>query len=120
MTILRSTSERVQALVSRQRLTPLATFAGPHGHRHQESMSRILLSSIQNCSITRAYTSRAGQQGSTPTPTAKPKPSGLDPDKIKGPGGLTMTQIGKLVRESHSKDTDHKAKTGQPPKGSKN
>jgi hypothetical protein len=31
----------------------------------------------------------------------------LDPDKIKGPGGLTMTQIGKLVQQSRARDLEH-------------
>ncbi|KAF9584993.1 hypothetical protein BGW38_004343 [Lunasporangiospora selenospora] len=40
-------------------------------------------------------------------------PSGLDPDKIKGPGGLTMSQISRLVQESHSKDAEHMKKKQQ-------
>ncbi|KAG0027356.1 hypothetical protein BGZ81_005692 [Podila clonocystis] len=39
--------------------------------------------------------------------------STLDPDKIKGPGGLTMTQIGKLVQESRARDLEHQKKQQQ-------
>ncbi|KAF9214879.1 hypothetical protein CPC16_003671 [Podila verticillata] len=39
--------------------------------------------------------------------------SALDPDKIKGPGGLTMTQIGKLVQESRARDLEHQKKQQQ-------
>ncbi|KAF9428279.1 hypothetical protein BGZ94_002910 [Podila epigama] len=44
------------------------------------------------------------------------KPAGsnaLDPDKIKGPGGLTMTQISRLVQESRAKDLEHQKKQQQ-------
>ncbi|KAF9185000.1 hypothetical protein BGZ51_002995 [Haplosporangium sp. Z 767] len=47
--------------------------------------------------------SRTGSQ----TPSSK---TNLDPDKIKGPGGLTMTQIGKLVQQSRARDLEHQAK----------
>ncbi|KAF9959851.1 hypothetical protein BGZ72_008625 [Mortierella alpina] len=33
----------------------------------------------------------------------------LDPDIIKGPGGLTMTQIGKLVQQSRVRDLEQNA-----------
>ncbi len=60
-------------------------------------------------------------QSSKPEPTPqKPistKPSkgakGLDPDTIKGPGGLTMTQIGKLVQQSRAKDLEQKTLSQQ-------
>lgn len=44
---------------------------------------------------------------------SKPANSALDPDKIKGPGGLTITQIGKLVQESRARDLEHQKKQRQ-------
>jgi hypothetical protein len=74
----------------------------------------VIPSSIQISAATRAYNSRAGSRDSSAQRTAsKPNSDKLDPDKIKGPGGLTMTQIGRLVRESHAKDVDHRAKVQQ-------
>ncbi|KAF9207369.1 hypothetical protein BGZ49_000615 [Haplosporangium sp. Z 27] len=69
-----------------------------------------------NVVSTRAYNSRTGSS-TKPSPTANP--SGLDPDKIKGPGGLTMTQIGKLIQESRAKDLEHQAKKQQQQQSSK-
>ncbi|KAK3812601.1 MAG: hypothetical protein JOS17DRAFT_463659 [Linnemannia elongata] len=44
---------------------------------------------------------------SSTTSNSSNKDSKLDPDKIKGPGGLTMTQIGKLVQQSRARDLEH-------------
>ncbi|KAF9100080.1 hypothetical protein BGX27_000489 [Mortierella sp. AM989] len=91
----------------------------------------VLTSSVHTSSqrvflvLARAYNSRVGSSGSASKPTtattnSRSNPKGLDPDKIKGPGGLTMTQIGKLVQESHAKDLEHMAKKKQQtPSGSK-
>ncbi|KAF9315186.1 hypothetical protein BG003_003423 [Podila horticola] len=48
-----------------------------------------------------------------PSTSKPPTNSTLDPDKIKGPGGLTMTQIGKLVQESRARDLEHQKKQQQ-------
>ncbi|KAF3157865.1 hypothetical protein TWF788_005140 [Orbilia oligospora] len=46
-------------------------------------------------------------------PSSNPPKNGkeakLNPDKIKGPGGLTLTQIGKLVQDSAARDRAHQA-----------
>ncbi|KAF3182786.1 hypothetical protein TWF225_003214 [Orbilia oligospora] len=46
-------------------------------------------------------------------PSSNPPKNGkeakLNPDKIKGPGGLTLTQIGKLVQDSAARDRAHHA-----------
>ncbi|KAF9299485.1 hypothetical protein BGZ88_006525 [Linnemannia elongata] len=47
---------------------------------------------------------------SSTTSNSSNKDSKLDPDKIKGPGGLTMTQIGKLVQQSRARDLEHQQK----------
>ncbi|KAI7827503.1 hypothetical protein BC939DRAFT_445428 [Gamsiella multidivaricata] len=58
--------------------------------------------------LARTYSNRTGPSSNS---TAKSTDSkALDPNKIKGPGGLTMTQIGRLVRQSHAKDLEHQAK----------
>ncbi|KAK3837355.1 MAG: hypothetical protein J3R72DRAFT_197895 [Linnemannia gamsii] len=45
------------------------------------------------------------------TTTNTNKDAKLDPDKIKGPGGLTMTQIGRLVQQSRARDLEHQQKS---------
>ncbi|ORZ27523.1 hypothetical protein BCR41DRAFT_346928 [Lobosporangium transversale] len=61
---------------------------------------------ITNASYTaRTFTSH------TKSPVEKSSPKTLDPDKIKGPGGLTMTQIGRLVKESRTRDLEYQANT---------
>ncbi|KAF9979779.1 hypothetical protein BGZ65_006034, partial [Modicella reniformis] len=78
------------------------------------SVTRMLSASNQIFTTSRAYSNRVGSQESTVQSAApKTNSNGLDPDKIKGPGGLTMTQIGKLVQESRTKDLEHQAKTKQ-------
>ncbi|KAG0084179.1 hypothetical protein BGZ93_006501 [Podila epicladia] len=48
-----------------------------------------------------------------PSASKPPANSTLDPDKIKGPGGLTMTQIGKMVQGSRARDLEHQKKQQQ-------
>ncbi|KAF9170038.1 hypothetical protein BGX20_009521 [Mortierella sp. AD010] len=89
---------------------------GAYSLRHASTTS-ALFSSRHACIMSaRAYNSRAGSSGSTTkltTGTSNSGTSGLDPDKIKGPGGLTMTQIAKMVQESRAKDLEHTAKKQQ-------
>ncbi|KAK6335045.1 hypothetical protein TWF718_010487 [Orbilia javanica] len=54
----------------------------------------------------RQFSSRRPPASQTPKNGNESK---LDPDKIKGPGGLTLTQIGKLVQNSAARDRAHEA-----------
>ncbi|KAF9941313.1 hypothetical protein BGZ67_005364 [Mortierella alpina] len=103
---------------------------------HQRIRTRVPIHSLQAV-LARTFTSSGFRQGyynsyshtgnnndrDDKTPSNKPEPTSqkpassngsagskaLDPDTIKGPGGLTMTQIGKLVQQSRARDLEQKA-----------
>ncbi|CAO3564832.1 unnamed protein product [Mortierella alpina] len=102
--------------------------------RHQRTSTRVSVHSLQAVaarafslsSHTRGYYNSYSNTGDhndngdkttskKPETTSQKPPSSkaLDPDTIKGPGGLTMTQIGKLVQESRAKDMEQKALRNQ-------
>ncbi|KAG0002307.1 hypothetical protein BGZ80_003419 [Entomortierella chlamydospora] len=89
---------------------------GVYSLRHASTTSVLFSSQRVRVMSARAYNSHAGSSGSATKPTtgtSNSGTSGLDPDKIKGPGGLTMTQIAKMVQESRAKDLEHMAKKQQ-------
>ncbi|KAH7048565.1 hypothetical protein BKA57DRAFT_461811 [Linnemannia elongata] len=93
-------------------------------HNSYSSQSRHLSSTLllQNSS---SSSNRPGPGVTPPSPSrssnssttsnSSNKDSKLDPDKIKGPGGLTMTQIGKLVQQSRARDLEHQQKQRSKP-----
>ncbi|KAI8603779.1 hypothetical protein EDD21DRAFT_368134 [Dissophora ornata] len=81
-------------------------------HRHAMTSSLRESSCFASATVARTYNSRSGPSGTSASKSTTAG-KGMDPDKIKGPGGLTMTQIGKLVQQSHAKDLEHQAKKQQ-------
>ncbi|KAF9908693.1 hypothetical protein EC991_009621 [Linnemannia zychae] len=73
--------------------------------RHFSWASPILQTSNRP-GMTPPSPSRSSSKTNSATSTTN-KDAKLDPDKIKGPGGLTMTQIGRLVQQSRARDLEH-------------
>ncbi|KAF9287055.1 hypothetical protein BGZ74_001169 [Mortierella antarctica] len=67
----------------------------------------------QNLSPKALFSASQVVEANKPGASKPPANSTLDPDKIKGPGGLTMTQIGKMVQESRARDLEHQKKQQQ-------
>ncbi|KAF9571465.1 hypothetical protein EC968_000496 [Mortierella alpina] len=100
------------------------TCAGRSIHSPQAVSARTITFSSQALGYYNSYSDKGISDDKDDKPRSnKPKPTSqksastetaasskaLDPDTIKGPGGLTMTQIGKLVQQSRARDLEQKA-----------